>query len=277
MERSPPASVPLAATDGQPQRTDQDPQMDISRLQQTAQRLANRALTPAGIRVGRADGVGRNWHSLFTHLKRLGFRPDLVLDVGTASGTRPIYDHFPDARYVLYEPLSEFEPQLAELEQSLDATIVRAAVGREPGEIELHVHPDLIGSSVYRETSGGGDDGEARTVPIVTLDDTSGAADHQHVLLKIDVQGAELEVLEGGRRTLESVEVLIVECSLIATLQDSPEIHDVMAWAHDAGFSLFDVIGGLERPLDGSLAQLDTVFVPTDHPWRSDGRWQALS
>jgi FkbM family methyltransferase len=240
-----------------------------------AARAVNRSLRPLGVHLVRSDSVGRTWDTLLHHLTGRGFRPHTVVDVGAAGGTLDLYRHFPTARYHLYEPLSEYRRQLARTTRGLDARIVECAVGDRDGEVTINVHADLIGSSIHREVPGGGADGPARLVPMVTLDrDLDGQLPPGNVLVKIDVQGAELAVLRGARRCLRSTEVLIVECSLIPTLEGAPEAADVVGWLAGEGFSLFDVIGGLQRPLDGALSQLDLVFVPRAHPWRADRRWR---
>jgi FkbM family methyltransferase len=79
-------------------------------------------------------------------------------------------------------------------------------------------------------------------------------------LLKIDVQGHDLEVLKGATKTLRSVEVLIVEVSLIPLHPDAPSIRTVIDWLDDHGFELLDVAGLIRRPIDDALWQMDAVF-----------------
>jgi hypothetical protein len=92
-------------------------------------------------------------------------------------------------------------------------------------------------------------------------------------LCKIDVQGAELMVLEGMTGRLDSLDAVIVETSTIASLKDGPEVHDVVRFMHDHGFVVADIVGITRRPLDGATAQLDVLFVPQDSPLRRDRRW----
>lgn len=53
----------------------------------------------------------------FEHIKSLGFNPKTVIDVGVATGTPPLYEAFPDAYFVLFEPTAEFEPNLHQITQ----------------------------------------------------------------------------------------------------------------------------------------------------------------
>ena len=60
-------------------------------------------------------------------------------------------------------------------------------------------------------------------------------------------------------------------------MKDAPEFEDIVSYMKARGFVVFDMIGGLERPLDHSLAQVDLVFIPQSHPYRADRRWQKLA
>lgn len=240
-------------------------------------RLASQALNPVGLQISRAGALGRNWHTVLPHLKRLGFDAAHVIDVGAGSGTMEIYHHFPEATLHLFEPLSECVGALRQLAEHRATNVVEAVVGAAEGTITLHVHEDLVGSSVLAEVEGGGDDGVPRQVNVVTLDAEMADVDLSgDVLLKVDVQGAELDVFLGGSTTLESATVLVVECSLLPTMDGGAEFFDVVATLHDHGFVLFDLMGGLERPLDRSLSQVDAVLVRSDSPWRADRRFRSL-
>jgi Methyltransferase FkbM domain len=92
-------------------------------------------------------------------------------------------------------------------------------------------------------------------------------------LCKIDVQGAELMVLRGMTGRIAEIDALIVETSTLATVKGGAEVHGVVAFMHDHGFALADIIGLKHRPLDGATAQLDLMFVPEQSPLRADRRW----
>jgi hypothetical protein len=57
----------------------------------------------------------RKANEFFDHLKNVGFQPETIIDVGVARGTIDIYDAYPDAYYVLIEPVEEFKPDLVDL------------------------------------------------------------------------------------------------------------------------------------------------------------------
>jgi FkbM family methyltransferase len=83
--------------------------------------------------------------------------------------------------------------------------IVNKAVWNEKGTVKFHVHKTPTGHSIL--------EGEERDtsieVPSDTLDNMFG--DRKIDFAKIDVQGAEVQVLEGGDRFLETTRKLVVE------------------------------------------------------------------
>src|SRR5918994_4292031 len=108
------------------------------RLKRAAKRLADRA----GVEVRRKDtGVRRTPEAVLGHVKRMGFAPATVIDVGVAYGTPELYDAFPEARFLLVDPLEEYAEAIGQITQRLrDAEWVRAAAGPEPGSITISVN-----------------------------------------------------------------------------------------------------------------------------------------
>ncbi len=203
--------------------------------------------------------------------------PETVIDVGAAHSdfTRTSATVFPDAAYHLIEPLEEYDPFLRDLCAEIsEATVHRVAATEKSGEIVFNVHPDLVGSSIFREAEGPDVDGVPRTVPATTLDELAG--DHKMAspfLIKADVQGAELRVLEGAREILPATAMVILEVSFLPFFDGGPEHAQVVSFMESHGFVVYDILGLSRRPLDGALAQADIVFARHDGPLRADHRF----
>jgi FkbM family methyltransferase len=193
-----------------------------------------------------------------------------VIDVGVAFDTRELYEEFPEAAFLLVEPLAEFEPFLKKICSQYKAQYVLAAAGESSGTVSLNVHPDQLDcSSLFREAEGAQVDGEPRNVPMVTIDDLcKDRGLNGPYLLKVDVQGAELRVLAGAVQTLQHCEAVILEVTLFGTMIDGPQLADVVAYMQGRGFVVYDLWGMLYRPLDGALAQVDMAFVRKDSKLR---------
>jgi FkbM family methyltransferase len=216
--------------------------------------------------LGRGERKRRDRLSgVLQQLRALGFAPATVFDIGAAYGdfARQCHGVFPDSRFVLVEPLAEYGPALETALQSLPgALLVRAAAAAAAGEITLNVHGDLVGSSLYLEQEDSSVNGVPRSVPAVTLD---GLRQERGLvppyLIKIDVQGAELDVLAGAADTLRETDLVILEVSFFEFFRGGPQFHEVVAHMQARGFVAYDFFGFQYRPLDGALSQADVAFV----------------
>jgi FkbM family methyltransferase len=80
-------------------------------------------------------------------------------------------------------------------------------------------------------------------------------------LIKLDVQGFEIEVLKGAANALSNTEAVLMEVSIIELYQNSPILHEITAFMADRGFRTYDICSLLHRPLDGALCQIDIIFL----------------
>lgn len=219
-----------------------------------------------GLEIHRAEKHGEDRRNtlieVLAHVSRLGFRPKTVIDVGVATGTYELYETFPNAKHLLIEPLCEFEADLKQISSKYNAEYIIAAAGRQSGIMEINVHPDLLGSSIYKESDGSYVDGVSRKVPVVSLDTLCRSKRLSgYYLIKIDVQGAECLVLDGAQKILKKTEVVILEVNFFQFHLNGPQFFDIVSYMKKRGFVVYDIFGGYNRPLDYALASVDVVFV----------------
>jgi FkbM family methyltransferase len=205
------------------------------------------------------DGLLRQAHAM-------GFTPTTVVDVGAAYGSfaRQCFSVFPKARFLLLEPLVEYQPLLNTLIDAMPAAqCIMAAASAHQGEVVFNVHPDLVGSSLFREVEKDTRvNGVTRTVQAITIDNlVKETGVTGPFLLKVDVQGAELDVLRGAERMLADTEYILLEVSLFNFFHDGPDFHDVVMYMKSRGFVANDISGLQYRPLDNALSQVDIAFV----------------
>jgi FkbM family methyltransferase len=221
-----------------------------------------------GFEIRRAGGTGRTMTDALQQLRRVGLAPNTIIDVGVAYGTPQLYSTFPEPTYLLVEALAEFEPDL----KTLLATKVRgtyaiAVAGATSGTANLTVRGG--GSTLYREADNSDAAAQIRQVPMVTIDELCRErALRGPYLMKVDVQGAELEVLAGALDVLRDTEAVVLEISLFELLLGIPVFATVIAAMSDYGFAAYDLFEGLARPADGALAQIDVAFVKTTGRFR---------
>jgi FkbM family methyltransferase len=199
---------------------------------------------------------------VLANTRRLGLEPGTVIDIGVAWGTPELYDGFPGARHLLVEPLVEYEPALKGICERHRAEYVLAAAGSEPGELEMAVHRvPTLSSPLGRRGGDVAGATEQRRVPVVRVDEAVAERGLPGpYVIKADVEGAELQALEGASGLLGDTELVLLETSLWRFWPDAPLVGDVVAWMRERGFAVYDLWGGHLRPLDGALAQVDVAF-----------------
>src|SRR5471032_3062800 len=94
-------------------------------------------------------------------------------------------------------------------------------------------------------------------------------------LVKLDVEGFELEVLAGAPSIFDRAEVFIIETSLYPFKPRQPVSREVIEYMAARGFEMYDITSTLRRPLDGALGVVDFAFARRAGKLRSDGRWSA--
>ena len=216
---------------------------------------------------------GPSWARALRLLRTQGVAPATVFDIGVAYGTFPLYRSFPEAFYHLIDPAAESRACMEKLARRLNCQIHTLALGDRDGEAALEVREDFQESTLFQEEGPR----RARRVDRVAMRrfDSLFGAIKRPLLVKIDVQGAELMVLEGMTGRLAEVDALIVETSTIATIKNGPEVAAIVRFMEDRGFALVDILGLRRRPLDGATAQLDLMFAPQSGALRRDRRWAA--
>lgn len=207
-------------------------------------------------------------------LRRRGVVPRRAFDVGAHDGdfAALLLDTWPALQVECFEPLPEKTSPLRRRFAGRAVAVHGHLLGARSGEAVTLARAGTA-SSVLREHAG--PVGEPLPLSTHALDDlvASGVVPSACDLLKLDVQGYELAVLEGAQRLLGQVGWLVVELNLIDVHVGVPLMHELVAWLAARGFVADDVAGLTRRPLDDALWQVDLVFARADAAQRADKRW----
>jgi FkbM family methyltransferase len=240
----------------------------------SVKRVVKNLLGAFGYEIRRKGATRTNLADVLSYLAQLGLRPRTVIDVGAASGTFELYETFPDATHLVIEPLAEFEECLREISKKYRMKVVIAAASDITGTTNINVHDVLTGSSLLREEEGAHVDGVQRKVKAVTIDslcEENGLK--APFIIKIDVQGGEVMVLNGAKETMKDAEMIILEVQLFTFFKDGPEFYDVINFMKNKGFCVYDIVGHCYRPLDNALSSVDVAFVKEDGQLRKSHHW----
>lgn len=259
-------------------------------MKKTFKRLIKKTLNKLGyklINLDRLDElpgshkrpVGR-MDLLLEDLKSRGLKCKSILDVGAnrATWSRMAKIIFPSASFCLIEPQIEMKNELESFCNEFDDSIfVLSGAGAKNSTLPLTIWDDLQGSSFLPNND---DDlknaGKQRDVEIITIDELINS-NYIKIpeLIKLDIQGFELEALKGAEKTFGFTEVYILEVSLFP-FEDSkimPDLSDVINFMLKRNYVLYDFAGFLRRPYDGALGQCDICFVKKDGFLRNSNAW----
>ena len=204
----------------------------------------------------------------YRRLAAKGWRPAGIIDVGAYQGawTTMVRGIFPDVPVLMIEAQKAKAAGLEALCSKLAGiSLASAVLGAEAGK-EVTFYEMETGSSYFPERSNAP---RTATTYVTRMLDEVAAPFEGPLFLKIDVQGAELEVLAGGPTTLERSEVVQLEVPFVSYNEGAPTLLDVMRFMNDREFLPIDV-SGFSRPNGIDLVQADFLFVRRDSALRPD-------
>ena len=211
------------------------------------------------------------------NIKKLGFYPETVLDVGANKGywSRHCHSVFPKAEFFLIEPQTEMEDSLKEFCQQTDSSYFIYAAGENNHTGKLRIWEDMQGSSFLHDKipPKKPDGREQRIVQVTTIDSLIEENKIKKPdLVKMDIQGFELKALKGFSQAKDS-HIIILEVSFFEFLEGQPLFIEVMNYMDSIGFAVYDIFNFIKRPYDKALGQCDVCFVRKDSFLKSVNAW----
>ena len=195
----------------------------------------------------------------FKHYKSLGITFNKVLDIGAYMGTwKDMFKKiFPDSDILMIEANRKKEDILKKKGKYLIALLG----SKDDETVNYFKCTDeniASGNSIFEENTSYKFEPEIRkTITLSTLLQDSSGFD----LIKMDTQGSELSILEGGKEIVEKTKFLVLELAVVNYNLKSPSYDEVIKYLNLRGFTLVDIVGLHYR--NGSLTNFDGFFVNT--------------
>jgi FkbM family methyltransferase len=209
-------------------------------------------------------------------LAAVGFQPITVFDVGAYRGdfARLCLQIWPTCNVACFEALEPKVNELRALERDTGRVQVFDCLLGASAAAGVPFHTSETASSVLSEHHDQGF--PVKIYRMRTIDDVVAErfASLPLSLLKIDVQGYELEVLRGAEGALSRFELILCELNLLDIHKGVPLLGEVVRWLDAHEFVAYDICGLTRRPLDCALWQADFIFVPKTSSLRADKRWK---
>ena len=196
--------------------------------------------------------------------------PKTILDVGANVGQFAVActKIFPGVVVHSFEPLPHCVEELKGNVARLPGVRVYAvALGEREGEATMHVNSHSHSSSILglgeRHRKAFPDAREVQTikVPVSTLDrELKSVPLEDPILLKLDVQGYEVQVLEGAAETLKKVDYVLLEASFRPLYEGEKTFLDIARMMEARGFEFLRPVAWLSDPHNGEVLQMDALF-----------------
>jgi FkbM family methyltransferase len=185
----------------------------------------------------------------------LAGKPCAVVDVGAAGGgvVALLASSMPFARIYCFEPNRRAFPALESTFSGSSVEVRWLALASKEGQATFYESQNALSSSLlpldeaalaehpprFRE---GVTQSRSSTVRVSTLDREMASVPLPIALLKLDVQGSELDVLAGGRTTLQRTDGVLTELATHRFYKGGCQYHQIDDYLRSAGFRLADII-----------------------------------
>jgi FkbM family methyltransferase len=192
-----------------------------------------------------------------------------IIDVGAANGviSKIFSNQFSKSVIYSFEPVKE---TFSELQQSVAGyphiNIINKALGSKPGSQEINITNRITSSSLLEVSNSINDPyfkeslkhNRKETIVISTLDSEIPLSE-KILILKMDVQGFELEVLKGGAATLKRTDIILLELQNHEFYNRAPQYYDIDQFLRQSEFELYDVIPSIRKA--EKLLEWDAIYI----------------
>lgn len=213
-------------------------------------------------------------HSAYSMMRRFidSRRAGVILDIGAHVGGESVEMRaaFPHAVIYAFEPSSDAYSQLCERAKSVPGLRpVRAAMSDVPGEAEMLIARNRELNSLLRVSDEGrrqwGAAGETVDRERVRVDTVDAWAQREGVsridAMKIDVQGAELRVLQGAEHALSGVTCVYAETHVAELYEGCSTLSDVDLHLRARGFVLHQIHNIFQKGPEHQVSHCDVLWV----------------
>ena len=200
------------------------------------------------------------------HFKRLRFYKNKgidfknILDIGACNGSWSLLvkSIIPGANILMVEANTDKEQILRKI-GNYKIALLSSEANKEVNYYKS-LSGDASGNSIYLENT------KYKFIPekrITTTLKLIVPKDVDYDLIKMDVQGSELDIIKGSLDIIKKTKFLLLELQIFEYNKDAPMLSEVLTYLKNINFDLVDVFDLLYSS-SGSLIQIDGFFVNRD-------------
>lgn len=199
------------------------------------------------------------------------YKINTLFDVGANVGefSKLLKQILPNSKIFCFEPIKDCQLELNKLKEKYsDIEIFNFGIGETEKEINLYKNKFNPSSSILKlnklhtEAFPYTSEYSEEKIKIISLDSIFAKLNiKKNILLKIDVQGFELEVLKGAKESLSQIKLIIVELSTEVLYENQPLFNEVYKYLTDRAFKYCGNYDQMVDPRNGKILQVDAIFV----------------
>ena len=196
---------------------------------------------------------------------------DLILDIGANTGyfAETIAKALPNVRLISFEPMSSCYVKLCErMSWHPCFKAYELALWDSTQELELNANEYSPSSSIlelaplHKQLYPFAVQTKKETVRSMRLDDLLEEIKFSgRTLIKMDVQGVESKVIQGGREALLKASAVMVEVSFWELYRGQALFHDIYSQLCELGYTFIGQMEQVVRPSDNLPVYADALFI----------------
>ena len=189
--------------------------------------------------------------------------PEYILDIGCGHGEwfLKCYNFFPNSKYLLFDGNKHNENSLSLLKKKYYNISYKICLLSDKIK-ELKFFNMGYGSSVYEEKTNFSRETELITSSTLEIELSKLNFHSSNNIIKLDVQGSEIDILKGLGKKISFFEIIILETSVKEYNKGSPLFIDVINYMNELNYIFYDIYDLKRLGNYGSfLVQFDAIFV----------------
>lgn len=209
------------------------------------------------------NGIVERWQNkrkmrkALNTLRSNGYAINNVYDIGANSGkwTRDMSKVLPSANFFMFEANESHRQDLSKRGHPFFIEILASE------EMERKFFSiGGTGDSLYLENTEFYSENDFRWVKTRTLDKIIEDNDlGKPNFIKLDVQGAELDILKGAEQSLEECHLIYMECPILEYNIGAPNFNDYIEFMKAIGFIPLQILE--QHLVESELVQFDIIFI----------------